>query len=63
MSAQSRALNMLADHCEYLAASVEGYTIPIYTGADQWHAAADMARRAAEEQSWRRRLARKLGAW
>lgn len=62
MSAQSRALNALADHCMRLSRDSDGnpYPMPIYTGTDLWEQAADMARRTALEQRWRERIARRL---
>ncbi|MHA6764751.1 hypothetical protein [Streptacidiphilus sp. PAMC 29251] len=62
MSAQSRALNRLADHCMRLSRDSDGrpYEMPIYTGTSLWEQAADMARRTALEQRWRERIARRL---
>lgn len=64
MSARSRALNALADHCERLrdgaAGPLDPDAQPIYNGFDVWDKAADMARRTALEQQWRERIARRL---
>lgn len=62
MSARSRALNDLADHCMKLSRDSDGspYLMPVYTGTDLWEQAADMARRTARDERWRSRIARKL---
>ena len=62
MSARSRALRELAAHLRYLQAEAQADAPcgmrPIYTAADAWDHAADMAERTADEERWRERIPR-----
>jgi uncharacterized protein Smg (DUF494 family) len=63
VSARSRALADLAAHFTALAQTTQewGFEPPeIYSATDMWERAADMARRTAESERWRERIARRL---
>lgn len=61
MSARSRALTDLADHFDYMASRAPEDGLALYTAAEVWERAAHMTRSTAVEETWRIRIARRLG--
>jgi hypothetical protein len=67
VSAQSRALNDLADHFEWLRdgdstlSRAGRNAIPLYNAWQAFDLAHDVIRRTASERTWRARIGRRLG--